>query len=97
MLPGSSTSAAGSSPGRAAATCARRSVNRPDIMTVLCSLSALGVMGFYVWVSENPADAALPGRTRLLLKVWCGFGETHDEAGWKTNKPRQAATPGLRA
>src|SRR3989344_9438294 len=97
MLPGSSTSAAGSSPGRAAVTCARRSVNRPDLMTVLCSLSALAVMGFYIWIRENPADVALPGSTRFLFKVWCGFGETHDEAGRKTKKPRQAATPGLSA
>jgi hypothetical protein len=66
-------------------------------MTVLCSLSALAVMGFYIWIGEKPEDAALPGGTRFLFKVWCGFEETHDEAGRKPKKPRQAATPGLRA
>jgi hypothetical protein len=66
-------------------------------MTVLCSLLALEVMGFYVWIGENPADAALPGSTRSLFKVWCEFGESHDEAGRMTNKPRQAVTPDLSA
>ncbi len=37
-----------------------------------------------------PPSLAVPA---FSFKVWWGFGETHDEAGRKTKKPRQAATP----